>query len=95
MTCEDISGLINSYVENDLSEETAHRIEAHLLTCRDCAWETETLRIVHRRLLSERHETIASDAFRARVLIRLRTDNEHLKTTEEGERVRYQLPMPF
>ena len=95
MICEDAVNFIAPYIEDELPEEARRRIETHLFSCRDCAWEAETLRITRRRVREESGEIIASDAFRARVLHRLRDDNPHLNAAEESERLQYQLPIPF
>lgn len=95
MTCEDIAGFLGQYIEDDLPDEGRLRIETHLFTCRNCTWEAETLRLTRRRLQNERGETITSDAFRARVLNRLRADNPHLSPSEDSEKLQRQLPILF
>ena len=95
MTCEEIGDLIGPYVDDDLPLATRRRVEAHLLGCRDCAAEAETLRITRARLRAEAGEVVASDAFRARALARLAADNPHLAADREiaADPMQYQLPI--
>src|SRR5262245_14893706 len=96
MTCDEAADLIGPYVDDDLPQITRGRVEEHLLGCRDCAWEAQTLRITRDRLREGIAEVVASDAFRARVLARLRYDNPHLAASEEadaGAAAQYRLPI--
>ena len=97
MTCEEAADLIGPYVDDDLPMATRRRVEAHLLHCRDCAADAETLRITRSRLREEAAgEVVASDAFRARALGRLLADNPHVaadKETAAADPAQYQLPI--
>ncbi len=94
ITCEQCDELIGSYIDNDLPGEAHRRVENHLLLCRDCAWEVQTLRITHERLRAGIGEVVASDAFRAHALSRLRADNPHLAPApSESDPAQYQLPI--
>ena len=95
MICIDVESLIGPYVDNDLGREARHRVESHLLTCRECAWEAQTLQITRERLREGVGEVVASDAFRARLLSRLHSDNLHLDTSERAQSsdAQFQLPM--
>lgn len=96
MTCEQTQELIGAYTDDDLATEVKSRLEAHLLRCQTCAWEAQTLRITRERLRTGRGEVVASDAFRARVLSRLRHDNQHLSLPaepEEANATQYRLPI--
>jgi anti-sigma factor RsiW len=96
MTCNEAADLIGPYVDDDLPQTTRWHVEQHLLGCRDCAWDAQTLRITRGRLRDGIGEVAASDAFRSRVLARLRSDNPHLAPNEEAdtaERAQYQLPI--
>ena len=83
MTCAAALDLLGPYVDDDLPTESRRRVEAHLLTCRDCAWEAQTLRLTRERLRDGIGEVVASDAFRARTLARLHADNAHLAPTAD------------
>ena len=95
MTCEDVADLIGPYVDDDLPEATRRRAEAHLLACRDCAWESQTLRITRERLRGDAPDVVASDAFRARTLARLYQDNPHTAEPESpaSDPAQYRLPI--
>jgi anti-sigma factor RsiW len=96
VTCEQANELIGPYVDADLPSEVQHRLENHLLYCRDCAYEAQSLTITRARLRNGIGEVVASDAFRSRVLSILREDNPHLPSapeTESLEPTQYRLPI--
>ena len=94
MNCEHALEHLGPYIEDDLPREVLSRVENHLLTCQACAWEAESQRIVRRRLREGLGESVASDAFRARVVSRLKLDNPHLSPElEPVEPTQYRLPL--
>lgn len=95
MNCTEASELIGSYVDDDLPEETVWRLGRHLFTCRACTYEVETQRMIKNRLRDGIGEEVASDAFRSRVLSRLRADNPHLAASEAEpvDATQYRLPI--
>jgi anti-sigma factor RsiW len=95
MTCDSIGELIGPYVDNDLSSETRRRVEIHLLGCAPCAWEAQSLSIVHRALREDVGVVVASDAFRTRTMGRLRSDNPHLAgfDTDLDHAAQFTLPL--
>lgn len=97
--CEQAADLIGLYVDDQLASEARRHLENHLLGCRDCAWETQTLQITRARLRDGIGEALASDAFRARAQSRLRADNPHLTAPDDAETAaapaQYRLPMGF
>ena len=96
MTCAQATELIGPYVDDDLPAEARRRIESHLMTCAACAWEAQTQRITREALRESGEEVVASDAFRARALSRLRRDNPHLThapETEIADVTQYRLPI--
>ena len=97
MTCEAAADLIGLYTDDTLPEKTRRDLEAHLLSCRECAWEAMTLRITRDRLRGDMPDVVASDAFRARTLQRLFLDNPHAAPAPSAERGGdpYQLPIPL
>ena len=101
MTCEEAADLIGPYVDDDLPEGTRRRLEVHLLSCRECAWDAQTLRITRDRLRADAPDVVASDALRARTLARLLADNPHIQHTQAGTETAaadptpYQLPIPL
>ena len=79
-----------------MAAEARRRVEAHLLRCRDCAWEAQTLVITRSCLRADAGEVVASDAFRARTLARLLTDNPHCAPGETAaDPTQYRLPIPI
>jgi hypothetical protein len=96
-SCAEIVALLGPYEDDDLPTEVRRRVEGHLLACRDCAWEAQTLRLTRERLREGIGEVVASDAFRARALARLHADNPHLAPApaEPGaaEPEQYRLPL--
>jgi anti-sigma factor RsiW len=95
LTCEQVSELLGPYNDDDLPTEARLRMEAHLLRCEHCAWEALSLQITRARLRDGIGETVAPDAFRARLLARLKTDNEHLQPDEPVAHDPYQYPLPI
>ena len=95
MTCHEMRDLMGPYVDDDLPIETRRRVEAHLLVCRDCAWESQTLHIARQHLRENLGEVVASDAFRARTLGRLLSDNPHVSEPEAPavDPAQYRLPI--
>lgn len=95
--CEQTQEWIGPYLEGDVSLEIRQRVERHLLQCAECAWEVQSQRMVRDRLRETREETTASDAFRSRVLMRLRQDNPHLDREDapNEDPLQYQLPIPL
>lgn len=95
MTCEEAREQIGPYVDDDLTTEARRRVEMHLLTCRDCAWEAQSLTITRSRLREGIGEVVASDAFRARALASLYADNPHIASPEPetADAGQYRLPM--
>src|SRR5579871_4100727 len=43
MRCEEVHGLLDLYLEGELPEETARKVDRHLLRCPTCAYEARTL----------------------------------------------------
>lgn len=95
--CNFVLELIGQWVDDDLAAETRRRVESHLMTCQTCAWEAQTQRIARERLREHAGgEVLASDAFRARALARLRADNPHITTHAEenaSDPTQYRLPI--
>ena len=95
MNCAEVEDLLGPYVDEDLAVEVRSRVEAHLLTCRACAWEAQSLTITRSRLREGLGEITASDAFRSRALSRILVDNPHVAPTAPTaeEPTQYQLPI--
>jgi anti-sigma factor RsiW len=95
MTCEEAADLIGPYVDDDLPAKTRRRVEAHLLLCKACAWDAQTLQIARSRLRGDVGEVVASDAFRARTLHRLLAANPHVAAAETAaaDPAQYRLPI--
>lgn len=95
MRCDAARELLDLYLDEELSEETARQVERHLLRCRECAFEATGLEQT-RRLLREAtsHEEI-SPGFRERTLARLLTAfQDHLRPTPASDAAR-QWTLPF
>lgn len=82
MNDETIRELLGPYVDNELPTEARRRVEEAILTSPALAWEVQTLKITRERLRSDAGEVVASDAFRAKALRALYTDNPHLHTED-------------
>ncbi len=96
LACEHVAELIGAYNDDELSAETRHRVGVHLLGCADCSREVIGLRITGERLRSDAGDVIVSDAFRARALRALYSDNPHVAPDTDPAPVgagQYSLPI--
>lgn len=95
--CDAIRDLIGPYTDGDLPSEARSRVERHLLICRQCAWEAQSLRITREILRDDDAPVVASDALRARLLRRLYADNPHCARPEtaDADATQYRLPIPL
>lgn len=44
MDCALVLELLPNFLDDELTEELSQRVQAHLIRCRRCAWEVESLR---------------------------------------------------
>lgn len=44
MDCTLVRGLLPNHLEDELAEEVQREVEAHVIRCRACAWEVESIR---------------------------------------------------
>lgn len=95
MNCGSLGDLIGPFVDDDLPEETRRVVEKHLMICRECAWETQTLRLSAERLRADAGSVIASDSFRNRTLTRLRSENTHLRENADAHPSTLQYILPL
>ena len=96
MNDDTIRDLIGPYVDDDLPAEARRRVETALLASPEMAWEVLTLKLTKERLREGAGESVASDAFRARVLRKLYADNPHISRdveTEAETKGQFRLPM--
>jgi anti-sigma factor RsiW len=71
MRCEELSGLLDLYLDDELPEETQRKLDRHLLRCPKCAYEARTLEQT-RAMLREAHpKEESSPGFRERTNARL------------------------
>ena len=71
MTCEELKGLLDLYLDGELPEESVRQVDRHLMRCQSCAYEVRTLEQT-RAMLRESVETAeASPGFRERATARL------------------------
>ncbi len=91
MRCAEINDLLDLYVEGELAEEAAARVERHLLRCPDCAYLVRGLEQTRAYLRAAfgTHET--SPGFRERAAARLEDELADLihrdPATAEGQRM--------
>lgn len=95
MRCDDLRGLLNLHLDEELDEAMTARIERHLLRCPACAFEARALDQTRARLREAVPQEEAAPAFRERTSARLHTVfAAHLRETpaETGGR---QWTLPF
>jgi septal ring factor EnvC (AmiA/AmiB activator) len=44
MDCALVESLLPNFLDEELTEELAQQVQAHLIRCRQCAWEAESIR---------------------------------------------------
>lgn len=75
MDCELVGNLLPNYLDGDLTEELAERVQAHLVACRRCAWEVESIRQSVAALRQSFQAAQPASEFRARLLTDLLRDH--------------------
>lgn len=73
--CTLAAALLPNYLDDELTEELAEQVQAHLIGCRQCAWEVESLRQATAALQATAAEAEPSAALRERLLGRLLRDH--------------------
>lgn len=71
MTCLHAADLLDAYLDLALAEQTAARVEHHLLACANCAAEVASLQQTRARLRGSLGEPVPSPAFAERLGARL------------------------
>jgi predicted anti-sigma-YlaC factor YlaD len=95
MRCEELSGLLDLYLDGELPEEMARKVDRHLLRCLACAHEVRTLEQTRAMLREAVAPSETSPGFRERTNARLLDAfAAHLRPTQEAERGRL-WPLPF
>jgi anti-sigma factor RsiW len=75
MDCELVGSLLPNYLDDDLTEELAQQVQAHLIRCRRCAWEVESIRQSVAALRQSSQTLQPAPEFRARLLADLIRDH--------------------
>ncbi len=75
MDCELVGSLLPNYLDDDLTEELAEQVQAHLIRCRRCAWEVESIRQSVAALRESSQTAQPAAEFRARLLADLIRDH--------------------
>ncbi|MFB3882540.1 MAG: anti-sigma factor [Armatimonadota bacterium] len=75
MDCELAQSLIGDYLDEELSEELRDRVRRHLVQCRQCAWEAESIRETLSALRASSLPTEPTPEFRERLLMHLLKDH--------------------
>ena len=75
MDCKLIASLLPNYLDDELSEELAEQVRAHIIRCRECAWEVESIRQSLEALRRAENAADPSPDFRERLLMQLIRDH--------------------
>lgn len=95
MRCDELSGLLDLYLDGELPEETARRVDRHLLRCPACAYEVRTLEQTRTMLREAVPPAETSPGFRERAAAHLLDAfAAQLRPASEFERGR-QWTLPF
>ena len=94
MRCEELRDLLDLHLDGELPEETARKLERHLLRCPACAYEARTLEQTREMLREAIPPQETTPAFRERAAARLiNALSGHLRPAPEAETGRqWQLP---
>lgn len=71
MRCDEIQELIGAYVDGELPQETAVRMERHLLRCAACSYEARTMEQTRALLQEAIPASELSPAYREKAAARL------------------------
>ena len=94
MTCNELSGLIDLYVDDSLPEESRLNVEKHLMGCAKCAHEVRGLEQGRRWLRDAYSGGEADPGFRERAAARLHTAlGDVLVEPEQTPDAQWQLPI--
>ena len=84
LDCALAGELLPNYLDEELTEELAARVQAHLICCHCCAWEVESLRQSLLALRASAQEAAPSEEFRAQLRDRLRRDHRAAAANRPG-----------
>ena len=73
--CALAAALLPNYLDDELTEELAEQVQAHLIGCRQCAWEVESLRQATAALQASAAEAEPSATLRECLIRRLLQDH--------------------
>jgi anti-sigma factor RsiW len=76
MECKLAESLLGDYLDGELSEELHEQVRCHLLSCRSCAWEVESLRETLAALRESAFSIAPAPEFRERLLLRLLQEHQ-------------------
>jgi anti-sigma factor RsiW len=95
MRCEELRGLLDLYLDAELPEAMAQKVERHLMRCPACAYEVKTLEQTRAMLREAVPPAETSPGFRERASARLLDAlSTHLRPAHENETGR-QWSLPF
>ncbi len=95
MRCDELLGLLDLYLDGELQEEMARRVDRHLLRCPACAYEARTLEQTRAMLREAIPPAETSPGFRERAAARLLDAfADRLRPAQEVEGTP-QWPLPF
>ena len=75
MDCALVMDLLPNLLDDELTEELSEQVQAHLIGCRRCAWEVESLRQSAAALRTSSAHLQPSAEFRERLLDELLRDH--------------------
>jgi len=94
MPCNKITELLDLYVDGELAEEAADRVERHLLRCNECSFQVRSLEQTRMMLRKALPAAETSPSFRERTAARLQEEFADILQTQPAQTDR-QWALPF
>ncbi len=94
MRCDDVGRLLDLFIDGELPEEMAVRVERHLLRCPDCAHAARGLEQTREYLRSAYPPVEADPGYRERAAARLAEALSDQLVIPEAEESQWRLPFP-
>jgi anti-sigma factor RsiW len=94
MDCTLVESLLPNFLDEELTEELAEQVQAHLIRCRRCAWEAESIRQSIAALREAAAANRPSEEARERLWAEVRREHRAAMATRRAESAPGRPPRP-